>query len=78
MNDMHDKKENKIFLIYKEIQLRARALRAPVFLGALPRLTGRCAPLPFIAATLILIYTQNFPSGPNSGRRRGVYIFPLV
>ncbi|MFN9907336.1 MAG: hypothetical protein ACK56F_14650, partial [bacterium] len=24
--------------------LRARALRAPVFLGSLPRPTGRCAP----------------------------------
>jgi hypothetical protein len=25
-------------------RVRARALRAPVFLGALPRPTGRCAP----------------------------------
>jgi hypothetical protein len=25
-------------------RVRARALRAPVFLGALPRQTGRCAP----------------------------------
>ncbi len=27
-------------------RVRARALRAPVFLGPLPRLTGRCAPRP--------------------------------
>jgi hypothetical protein len=33
-------------------RLRARALRAPVFLGALPRLTGRCAPSPTITASL--------------------------
>ena len=72
-----DKKENQIFLVYKEIQsgaaaksymregcltyeemhkyfpasgfwprVRARALRAPVLLGSLPRKTGRCAPTP--------------------------------
>jgi hypothetical protein len=51
-------------------RVRARALCAPVFLGLLPRLTGRCTPLPPIAASLILIYPQNFPSGPNS-RRHG-------
>jgi hypothetical protein len=36
-------------------RVRARALRAPAFLGALLRLTGRCAPLPTIAASLLLI-----------------------
>ncbi len=36
-------------------RVRARALRAPVFLGSLPRQTGRCAPPPPIAASLLLI-----------------------
>jgi hypothetical protein len=39
-------------------RVRARALRAPVFLGSLPRQTGRCAPThppPPIAASLFLI-----------------------
>jgi hypothetical protein len=35
---------------------RARALRAPVFLGSFPRQTGRCAPPPWpITASLLLI-----------------------
>ncbi len=33
----------------------ARALRAPVFLGSLPRQTGRCVPPPPIAAALLQI-----------------------
>jgi hypothetical protein len=37
-------------------RVRARALRAPVFLSSLTHKTGRCAPLPPIAATLLLIY----------------------
>ncbi len=35
--------------------MRARALRAPVFLSSLPHQTGRCAPPPSIAASLLLI-----------------------
>ncbi|MFN9910455.1 MAG: hypothetical protein ACK56F_30810, partial [bacterium] len=36
--------------------MRARALRAPVFLSSLPRKTGRCAPTPLPnAASLLLI-----------------------
>ncbi len=38
--------------------MRARALRAPVFLGSLPRQTGRCAPPPPIAASLLFIRPQ--------------------
>ncbi len=38
-------------------RVRARALRAPVFLGSLPRQTGRCAPpSPPIAASLLRIW----------------------
>jgi hypothetical protein len=36
-------------------RVRARAQRAPVFLGSLPCQTGRCAPPPPIAASLLLI-----------------------
>ncbi len=36
-------------------RVRARALRAPVFLRSLPRKKGRCAPPPPIAASLLLI-----------------------
>jgi hypothetical protein len=35
--------------------VRARALRAPVFLSSLPPQTGRCAPPPAYAASLLLI-----------------------
>jgi hypothetical protein len=42
-------------------RVRARALRAPVFLSSLTHKTGRCAPPPPIAASLILIhFHQNY------------------
>ena len=58
-------------------RVHARALRAPVFLGALPRQTGRCAP-PRPSQlhihqpkniNLIFPETKCFPSGPNLGRQ---------
>ena len=57
-------------------RVRARALRAPVFLGPLVRQTGRCAPPPPpIAASLLpqkyrnklFPETKCLPSGSNSG-----------
>ncbi len=50
-------------------RVRARALRAPVFLGLLTCQTGRCAPPPPIAASLLLIYPQKL-----SLRPLGVYL----
>jgi hypothetical protein len=50
-------------------RVRVRALRAPVFLDSLPHQTGRCAHSPPIAASMLHIYTQNLPSGPNSVRQ---------
>ncbi len=41
-------------------RVRARALRAPVFLGALPRQMGRCAPPPPIAASLLHIHQPKY------------------
>jgi hypothetical protein len=55
-------------------RVRARAVRAPVFLGSLKCQTGRCAP-PRPAQLRCFIFTpQNFPSGPNSGRQGCVYL----
>ncbi len=57
-------------------RVRARALRAPVFLGSLPRPPLLCAPPPPIAASLHppkvkknILETKCFPSGPYSGRQ---------
>jgi hypothetical protein len=58
-------------------RVRARALRAPVFLGALPRPTGRCAPprqsqlrcSPKNIKNKRFPETKCLPSGPNSGRQ---------
>ncbi len=55
-------------------RVRARALRAPVFLGSVPRQKGRCAP-PVHRSFLfipppkknLIPETKCFPSGPNSG-----------
>ena len=58
-------------------RMRARALRAPVFLGSVPRQKGRCAPpvhRSFAASysspqkNHLIPETKCFPSGPNSGR----------
>ncbi len=50
------KQENHTMVFYTSgfwPRVRARALRAPVFLGALPRPTGHCEPPPPIAASLL-------------------------
>jgi hypothetical protein len=39
--------------------VRARALRAPVFLGSLTSQTGRCAPLPHRSFTSLHIYVSS-------------------
>jgi hypothetical protein len=59
-------------------RVRARALRAPVFLGSLTHQKGRCAPprqsqlrcfLFFKNKNNLFPETKCFPSGPNSGRQ---------
>jgi hypothetical protein len=61
-------------------RMRARALRAPVFLGSFTHQTGRCAPPPPIAASLHPLKEKNspetkcFPSGPRTRAARGVYL----
>ncbi len=58
-------------------RVRARALRAPVFLGSLPRQTGRCAP-PLPAHRSFLFdpqkYLQSIELGPPTSR---TFFFPL-
>ncbi len=48
-------------------RVRARVLRAPVFLGSLTWQTGRCAPPRPSQLHCFLFTLQNFPLGPNSG-----------
>ncbi len=55
-------------------RVRARALRAPVFLGSLPRPTGAACPpahrsfaVPPKTNKKLFPVTKCFPSGPNSG-----------
>ncbi len=62
-------------------RVRARALRAPVFLGSLPRPTGRCAPprpsqlrcSPKNNKNWLFPETKCFPSGPNSGSHGRIF-----
>ncbi len=60
-------------------RMRARALRAPVFLGSLPCPTGRFTPPPaylsFAAPPKIKLFpeTKCIPSGPNSGRQGRIF-----
>ena len=56
-------------------RVRARALRAPVFLGTLPRQTGRCAPSPPRPSQLccFLFYPLKYILGPPSSR---AFFFP--
>ncbi len=51
--------------------MRARALRAPVFWGSLPHKTGRCAPPPPIAASLLLIQCAHPSFGAHCHTKRG-------
>ncbi len=61
-------------------RVRARALRAPVFLSSLTHKTGRCAPprpsqvrcSPQIKNKLFP-ETKGLPSGPNSGRQGHIF-----
>ena len=58
--------------------MRARALRAPVFLGSLPRQTGRCAPpLPAHRSFAVSYFTpKNILNLSNLGRpRQGPFSF---
>jgi hypothetical protein len=59
--------------------VRARALRAPVFLGSLPRQTGRCAPPPLPAhrSFVVSYFTpKNILNLSNLGRpRQGPFSF---
>jgi hypothetical protein len=57
-------------------RVRARALRAPVFLDSLPHQTGRCAHPPPIAASMLHIYTPKPSLRPELGPP-GACIFPL-
>ncbi len=55
--------------------VRACALRAPIFLGSLPRPTGRCVPPPRPSQLRCFLFTpQNFHTGLNSGRQGCVYL----
>ncbi len=64
-------------------RVRARALRAPVFLGSLTRKKGRCAPPPRPSQLRCFLFFKNknnlfpetkcFPSGPNSGRQGRIF-----
>jgi hypothetical protein len=81
----------KSFLIYDEMRkfipiystsgfwprVRARALRAPVFLGSLPRQTGRCAPPPHssFAAYKKIVQKQNGSLLARTRAARGVYLY---
>ncbi len=54
-------------------RLRARALRAPVFLGPLTCIGGRCAPPApttslLLPLKIILIYRENPPKNPSLGK----------
>jgi hypothetical protein len=57
--------------------VRARALRAPVFLGSLPRQTGRCAPPPAYRSSAVSYFTpKNILNLSNLGRpRQGPFSF---
>ncbi len=61
-------------------RVRARALRAPVFLGSLTRQTGRCAPPPATAASLLpqkkikKFQKQNTSLLARTYAARGVYL----
>jgi hypothetical protein len=59
-------------------RVRARALRAPVFLGSLPRPTGRCAPPPRPSQLRCFLfdpkkYLQSIELGPPTSR---AFFFP--
>jgi hypothetical protein len=54
-------------------RVRARALRAPIFLGSLPRQTGRCAPPPRPSQLRCFLldpqkYLQSIELGPPTSR----------
>jgi hypothetical protein len=49
-------------------RVRAGALRAPVFLGSLPRQTGRCAPPAHRSFAAFSSYSKNKIILPDSGR----------
>ncbi len=51
-------------------RVRARALRAPVFLGSLTRKKGRCAPPGHRSFAAFYSYSKNKNNLPNSGRPR--------
>jgi hypothetical protein len=51
-------------------RVRARALRAPVFLGHMPRQTGRCAPPAHCSFAASYSYPKNKNNLPNSCRPR--------
>jgi hypothetical protein len=57
--------------------MRARALRAPVFLGSLPRQTGSCAPPPLHCSFAVSYLTpKNILNLSNLGRpRQGPFSF---
>jgi hypothetical protein len=54
-------------------RVRARALRAPVFLGALPRQTGRCAPLAYRSFAASYLSPKAFPQA-RTRSARGEYL----
>jgi hypothetical protein len=59
-------------------RVRARALRAPVFLGSLTRQTGRCAPTPNAQHSFAASYStpKNIYNLSNLGRpRQGLFSF---
>jgi hypothetical protein len=58
-------------------RVRARALRAPVFLGSLTCQTVRCAPPPPIAASLLLIYPPKLSLRPELRCTLLSYAVPL-
>jgi hypothetical protein len=49
-------------------RVRARALRAPVFLGSLPRQKGHCAPPTHRSCAAFSSYSKNKNNLPYSGR----------
>ncbi len=59
-------------------RVRARALRAPVFLGTLPGQTGRCAPPAHRSFAASYSYPKNKNNLPNSGRRVKGYILSTL
>ncbi len=56
-------------------RVRARALRAPVFLSYLTHKQGRCASPPPIAASLLLIYTSKHSLRPELGPSGGGCVY---